>query len=1075
MLNIGYKYFNGLRGILWSVVFVSVCLFTSSTYAQNKTFKVSGTVRDTKGELLVGVSVKVKDGQAVVNTDANGRYQISVPNSLSSILIFSYVGYDIKQVQVNDKSVLDVALSQQVSDLNDVVVIGYGSVKRKDLTGSVGRANIEDMTKAPVPTFDQALAGRVAGVQVSATDGQPGSQFNILIRGANSVSQSNAPLYVIDGFPVEDFNTGTLNPADIESIEILKDASATAIYGARGANGVVMVTTKRGKSGTPVIKYNGFYGLSQEIKRMKVMSPYDYVAYQIEVNPTGGPFVPGTYPTPSQLFLSGGTKLEYYRDTALTLDVQNQLFQNGPATSHSVSVTGGNDKTRYAISGNIFDQKGIIITSGYKRYQGRFSLDQTFSDKLKVGINTNYSYQQQDGLAVGGFGWSNSLSLMYSVWGYRPVNPSPKSVFALANPDYVISDEDGPDPTVNPTTDFRFNPYQSVTNTFSRNINKDLLANAYVEYRFMPELVLKVTGGVNDKLAVGQRFYNSKTQQGYIGSVNGPNGSISDNNFTSLLNENYLTYTKSINKVHNIVAVVGTSNQWVNTSSYGFTAIKVPNDQLGVKAIQGAVPNTVSSFASNNSVASFLGRVNYSYDSKYLLTLSYRADGTSKFAPENRWAYFPSAAVAWNISNEKFMKGEISKIISNAKIKTSYGKTGNNRVDDFAYLTRYAQDAGGAYAFNNIAIFGAYPAAIGNTDLKWETTAQTDLGLELGFLKNRIALEVDLYKKVTSDLLLFASTPPSSGYSQIYKNVGKVENKGLEITLNTTNIQSKDFTWTSSFNISFNRNKLLQLAENQEALGRGTGFTGGFSGANAYIAKIGQPLGLMYGMVFDGLYQYSDFDQPSPGVYTLKSNVADNGGARASVRPGDIKFRDLNGDGTVNTSDFTVIGRSLPIHTGGFNNNFRYKNFDLNVFFQWSYGNDIQNMNKYSFMGGNTATNQFEEYKDRWTPDNPNSDIPRAGSIGRAYSGYSSYSIEDGSFLRLKTMALGYTVPKSLLKRLNIQSIRAYGSVQNLYTWTNYSGQDPEVSLLNNILTGGFDYSSYPKARTITMGLDITF
>jgi TonB-linked SusC/RagA family outer membrane protein len=1036
---------------------------------------ISGVVTDNENRPIPGVTVNVKGTNINAQTSNEGKYSIAVPDQ-NSFLTFRYVGYISRELATPKGTTLNVKLQESVIQTEDVVVIGYGTVKKKDLTGSVGRVNIEEMTKAPVPTFDQALAGRVAGVQVSATDGQPGSQFNILIRGANSVSQSNAPLYVIDGFPVEDFNTGTLNPADIESLEILKDASATAIYGARGANGVVMITTKRGKSGAPVIKYNGFYGLSQEIKRMKVMSPYDYVKYQIEVNPTGGPFVPGGYPTPSQLFLSGGTTLEYYRDTATTLDVQDQLFQHGPATSHSVSVTGGNDKTKYAISGNIFDQKGIIITSAYKRYQGRFSLDQTFSDKLKVGINANYSYQQQDGLPVGGLGWASSLSLMYSAWGYRPVNPSPKSTFALANPNFEIDQEDGLDPTVNPTQDFRFNPYQSLRNTFNRNINKDLLANAYVEYRFTPELVLKVTGGVNDKLAVAQRFYNSKTQSGYPGSVNGPNGSISDNNFNSLLNENYLTYTKNINKVHNIVAVVGTSTQWVKTSAYGFAAIKVPNDQLGINSIQGAVPNSVFSTASNNSVASFLARVNYSYNSKYLFTVSYRADGTSKFAPENRWAYFPSAAVAWNISDEQFMKGSISNIISKAKLKTSYGKTGNNRVDDFAYLTRYAQDAGGAYPFNNIALFGAYPAAIGNTKLKWETTGQTDLGLELGFLKNRIGVEVYLYKKVTSDLLLFASVPPSSGYSQIYKNIGKVQNQGLEVTLNTTNIQSKDFSWTSSFNISFNRNKLLQLAENQEAIGRSTGFSNGFSQANAYIAKIGQPLGLMYGLVFDGVYQYSDFDQPSPGVYTLKSNIAGNGaGSRASIRPGDVKYRDLNGDGTINTNDYTVIGRSLPIHTGGFNNNFRYKNFDLNVFFQWSYGNDIQNLNKAAFMGGNTGVNQYEAYKDRWTPANPNSDIPRASGFATAYGGYSSYSIEDGSFLRLKTLALGYTVPASVLKRLKIQSIRAYSSVQNLFTWTKYSGQDPEVSLLNNILTGGLDFSSYPKARTITMGLDITF
>jgi TonB-linked SusC/RagA family outer membrane protein len=1052
---------------------VLMLLISVAVNAQQLT--VSGTVTGADDAPLAGVSVRVKGEKNGTTTNSEGKYSIVVTGK-NIYLVFSYTGYTERELSPDNSTTLNVKLQPNVKEGDEVVVVGYGTVKKKDLTGSVARVSMTDITKAPVPSFDQALSGRVAGVQVSATDGQPGNQFNILVRGANSVSQSNAPLYVIDGFPVEDFNTGTLNTSDIESIEILKDASATAIYGARGANGVVMITTKRGKSGAPVIKYNGFYGVSQEIKRMKVMSPYDYVAFQIEVNPTGGPFVPGGYPTPTQLYLSGGTTLDYYRDTAEALDIQDQLFQLAPATSHSVSVTGGNDKTKYVVSGNIFDQKGIIITSSYKRYQGRFSLDQTFSNKLKVGINANYSYQQQDGLPVGGLAFAPSLALMYSAWGYRPVNPSSKSTLALASPNFEIDQEDGLDPTVNPTQDFRFNPYLSLKNTYNRNINKDLLANAYVEYRITPELVLKITGGINDRLSIAQRFNNSRTQSGNPNSVNGPNGSITNNSFSSLLNENYLTYTKSIRKVHNIVAVVGASNQQVRTSSNGFTAIKVPNDQLGIKAIQGAVPNTVFTSASNNSVASFLGRVNYSYNSKYLVTVSFRADGTSKFAPGNRWAYFPSGAVAWNISKEKFMQGKISNVISNAKIKTSYGKTGNNRVDDFAYLTRFAQDAGGAYPFNNTAFFGAYPAAIGNTNLKWETTDQIDLGLELGLLRNRITVELDLYQKVTSDLLLFASIPPSSGFSQIYKNVGKVQNKGLELTVNTTNIQTKNFNWTTSFNISFNRNKLLQLAEGQEAIGRSTGFSNTlFSQANAYIAKIGQPLGLMYGLVFDGVYQYSDFDQPSPGTYVIKSNVAGNGASRAAIRPGDVKYRDINGDGTINTFDYTVIGRSLPIHIGGFNNNFTYKNFDLNIFFQWSYGNDIQNLNKAAFMGGITNVNQYEDYKNRWTPTNPSTTIPRATGFASAFAGYSSYSIEDGSFLRFKTMALGYTVPASVLKLWKIQSIRAYGSAQNLFTWTKYSGQDPEVNLLNNVLTGGLDFSSYPKARTITFGLDITF
>ncbi|MBV4358196.1 TonB-dependent receptor [Parasegetibacter sp. MAH-26] len=1043
--------------------------------AQNNVIK--GRVIGPDGRPIEGITVTVKGTQTATRTDKDGNYTIHT-NGTNAHLVFSHVSYEAQELALGTNTSLNATLKQKSTQTEEVVVVGYGTVKKRDLTGSVAKVNISDMMKAPVGSFDQALAGRVAGVQVNTMDGQPGNTINILVRGANSVTQSNTPLYVVDGFPIEDMNTNTINPADIESIEVLKDASATAIYGARGANGVIMITTKRGKAGLPVVRYNGYYGWQQNIKQMQVMKPYDFVAMQLEANPaTGGVYVPGNTPTPMQLYLSGGTTLNYYKDTADFIDYQSQIFQKSPTYSNSLSLTGGNDKTKYAVSGNIFDQKGMIITSGFKRYQGRFSLDQTISDKFKMGLNVNYSHLQQDGLPVGGSNFSGSLNLMSSVWGNRPVNPSPASSAGLGGQNFDITDDTNTDPLVNPvaSSDYRFNPFKSLKNTINTNITNDLISNAYLEYHIIPGLVLRVTGGIDQKLIETQKFYGSQTYQGSIYSGTGPNGSITNSKFTSLLNENYLTYTKTFNRDHSITAMVDMSNQKVQTAVNGLSAANVPNESLGIYALGQGTAKTNTTSASSNTMVSFLGRVNYSYQSKYLLTLSYRADGSSKFAPENHWAYFPSAAVAWHLSNEKFMNG-LKSVISDAKLRASYGVTGNNRVSDFAYLSVYNLDPGVSYTINNVPTYGAYPSTIGNQKLKWETTAQSDVGLELGFLRGRIALEIDAYNKETSNLLLNASVPTSSGYAQVYKNIGRVRNQGLEFTLNTINIQSRNFTWTSNFNISFNRNKLLQLAEGQESMGITTPWSSGIGSVSSYIAKVGQPLGLMYGLIADGVYQYSDFDKATSGNYTLKNNVTSNGNAsRANIQPGDIKYKDLNGDLTINQNDFTVIGHSLPKHIGGFSNNFTYRNFDLNVFFQWSAGNDIQNMNNYMFRGFSSTMNQFASYADRWTPTHTNTNIPRVNGLATAFTGYSTYTIEDGSYLRLKTLSLGYNVPAAVLKHVKIKGVRAYTSVQNVITWTKYSGQDPEVSLYNSVLTGGFDFSSYPKARTFTLGLDVTF
>ncbi|WP_316816099.1 TonB-dependent receptor [Pedobacter nyackensis] len=1044
-------------------IFLMCMLYSALTFGQ-QTRQVAGVVTEQGPNTpLAGVSVLVKGTKTGATTDKDGRYKIQVPSTGNSTLVFTYIGYLKREVNVGDKGVLNVVLTEDSKSLNDVVVIGYGTSKKGDLVSSVAQVDMKDMVKAPVRSIDEALAGRVAGVQVNSSDGQPGSAVNIVIRGANSITQSNSPLYVVDGFPMEGFNLNTFDPKDVESIDVLKDASATAIYGARGANGVIMITTKKGKIGEPAITFDPTVSVDNNIKTMKLMSPYEFAKLQLELFPDAKGSA--SDPTPIyRLLTRPNMTLEDYRNVPAT-DWQSPFFQTGVRQDYSLALRGGTGKTVYSVSGNINDQKGTIINTKYKRYQGRVTLDQTVNDKLKVGINANYSYLLRGGNSASqGTGGSGTTLILYSVWGYSPLS------------DYTI--EDAIDETTASGTDYKFNPIMNQLNMLRNNKTFNLNVNGYLDYAITKELKLRVTGGINNSSVITETFNNSKT---YLGSPlttpgrsSGVNGSIREANNNNWSNENTLTWTKTYAKDHNVNVLGGFSAQGNKSNEFGFGATLLPNEKLGLSGLsEGLVQPNPTSGSSLWNLASFFGRVKYNYKSIYYLEASYRADGSSKFAPNNKWSYFPSVGASWRFFKESFFKD--SKILSDGKLRISYGKTGNNRVSDFAYLSTNRINSGTSYPWNNEYVTSIYPSSLGNSKVKWETTDQYDAGLDVAFLKNRISFTADVYKKNTKDLLLRATLPTSSGYTTAFKNIGAVSNKGIEFSLNTVNISKKDFQWTSSFNISFNRNKVLALTEDQLTLPSTTSWDNGYANIPSYIAKIGEPLGLMYGFIWEGNYQYSDFTKTSTGEYLLRDDVTANGNARSVIQPGDIKYKDINGDGNITSADYAVIGKSLPVHTGGFSNNFTYKNFDLNVFFQWSYGNDIQNTNRLVFEGSRAGSflQQFDSYSDRWTPDNQGSLNHRAGGFSSA--GYSSRTIEDGSFLRLKTVSLGYNMPKDLLKNIKINAVRLFVSAQNLYTWTNYSGLDPEVSTYNSVLTGGFDYSAYPRARTLAFGANITF
>ncbi|QNR85051.1 TonB-dependent receptor [Pedobacter riviphilus] len=1046
------------------ILLFSVFLLTVFSSSAQQSKMITGTVTDQKtGETLAGVSISIKGtAKGGVTTRAQGEYSISVPADQPAVLVFRYVGYHAKEVTVNQQKTINVALTEQNNDLDQVVVVGYGSVAKKDLTGSVSSVKMAELNKAPVRSFDEALAGRVAGVQVTSADGRPGSGVDIVIRGNNSVTQANSPLYVVDGFPIEDPNNNVVNPADIESIDILKDASATAIYGARGANGVVVITTKKGKQGKPVFSFSSTLGVQRMTKKMEMMSPYEYVKYQLELTPA----LTGTPATPTQIYLADGKTLDYYNGVN-AIDWQDLVSRTALYNNNDFAVRGGTKKLKYAVSTSTVNQNGILLNSNYQRYTGRAVLDYAITDKLKIGVNANYSFLKQKGIDPTRGENGATTNVMTSILGMRPV---PSELFDL---------EDAfQDPDMNAANDYRINPVINLQNSYNVTNTHNITANGYAEYAILKDLKLRSSFGIVENKAENDVFNNTKTSTGRPGGTNGVNGKITNNNYSNWLNENTLTWDKKISKKSKLNLLGGFTLQKRHTWSNGRSVTQLPNEDLMFDGFDQGVQQRVDPSASDWTMASFLGRINYNYDSKYLFTASYRADGSSKFPSQNHWGYFPSAAIAWRFDQENFLKK--SKILSEGKLRVSYGQTGNNRVGDFDYLTNYFNPIVNTYTFNNEYVPGVIPTKLGNSDLKWETTEQVDAGIDLGFFKQRISFSADVYRKTTKDLLLNTQLPPSAGFGTALKNIGSVENRGLELTLTTQNIVTKDFTWSTNANIAFNRNKLISLAEGQKTLESTINWDAAWRNVSAYVAEVGQPLGSMYGYEWLGTYKYADFNTSVNGsgvtVYTLKPEVATNGNTRTAIQPGDIKYKDQNGDGVVNAQDYVKIGNGLPAHTGGFSNNFTYKGFDLNIFFQWSYGNDLLNVNKMLFEGNSNNLgnfNQYASYENRWTPQNSEAEMFRTrGFFG---GGYSSNYVEDGSYLRLKTVSLGYNLDPKVLKKVYLKTLRFFVSAQNLATWTKYSGADPEVNTYRSVLTPGFDFSAYPRARTVVFGTNLTF
>lgn len=1033
---------------------------------------VKGTVKDNLGEGVPGASVQVKGTSQGTITDLDGNFAFSVPNK-NATLVISFIGYVTVEQKVDTQKPMVITLREDTKTLDEVVVVGYQEVRKRDLTGSVAKANMENLLAAPVASFDQALGGRVAGVNVTSSEGTPGGTMNIVIRGNNSLTQDNSPLYVIDGFPVEDPSiASTLNPSDIESLDILKDASATAIYGARGANGVVIISTKKGKIGKPQLSYDGNFGVQHITRTIPMMDAYEFVKLQNEMYPD--------VTKNSYLMNYEGKQwsLEDYKNIP-QYNWQDEIFRTAWQQNHTVRLMGGTEGIRYNASLSYFDQQGTLLKSGYQRMQGRMNTV-VRRNKLNMSLTANYSRSIQTGSTPSENSYSGMNNLFYSVWGYRPVTAPNQPLSYLM--------DHATDETVNGSNDYRFNPIMDLKNAYRKNYINNLQMNGFAEYEVLKGLKVKISGGYTYDARKQDVFNNSKTRYGNPTSTDKVNAQIVRGERLTWLNENTVTYQTNIKKKHFFNALAGITFQNSDYEIYSFRTTHIPNESLGMAGMAEGTTGTNSSVKSSWAMLSYLARLNYNYKSKYYATASFRADGSSKFSKGNRYGYFPSASLAWTFTEEDFMR-PVKSVISSGKLRLSWGLTGNNRIGEYDYYallealksrvgaySASTPNPGGVYPFDKTPTVGTIPISLPNPDMKWETTEQWNLGVDLGFLNERIEVTMDIYRKTTKDLLLDASLPYSSGFYSAMKNIGKVRNDGLELSLNTVNIKSRNFKWETNFNISFNKNKVLELAENQTALLTSAPFDQNYNNQSSYIAKVGHSMGMMYGYMYEGTYKYEDFNK-SGNSYTLKAGVP-RFSTENNTQPGMPKYKDLNGDGVIDSNDRTVIGRGLPVHTGGFTNDLSYKGFDLNVFFQWSYGNDIINANRLFFESSNNRSrelNQYASYANRWTADNPTSDIP-AATNSASNRVISSRIVEDGSFLRLKSVTVGYTLPVKLIKKWNINKARVYVAAQNLWTWTSYSGYDPEVSVRSSSpLTPGLDYSSYPRAYSFSFGLSLGF
>lgn len=993
---------------------------------------IQGTVTDKSGNPIPGTSVTLKGTTIGTVADIDGKFSFNAPER--GTLVFSFIGFEKKEIQIGNESVINVQLGEQLSDLGEVVIVGYGVQRKSDLTGSVSSVGSREIKQVAIASLDQALQGRASGVQVTQASAAPGGGVSIRIRGGNSINASNEPLYVIDGIPFFPDNAAlspgasggaqpqnalaNINPGDIESMEILKDASATAIYGSRGANGVVIITTKRGKAGAINVDVESYYGIQQVSRTIPLLNAEEFatIANEARVNRGQTPIF-----TPQQIadFRNNST------------DWQSEVFTEAPIQNHQVTVSGGDAKTRYAISGNYFNQEGVVLNSGFSRGSIRINVDKTINKKVNVGnsltITRSLNNQQVTDITRGGV-----------------VNGA--LVFSPTLPVFDENNQFTFDNSAIPGTQQVGNPVQDALETLNKTVTNRVLGNIFLEWKILENLNFRASGGV-DYQGGRRDFYAPSTNnrgRNLFGSA-----VIETRNIISPVGTLTLNYDRKFNN-SSMTVLAGYESQSQMVDFIGASATNFPTDALGTDNIGlGQIVGTPFSGRSLWRLDSWFGRVNYTLKEKFLFTATFRADGSSRFGAGNKWGMFPSAAIGYNMSNEAFVNN--LNWMSTLKLTGSWGLTGNQEIGLYQSLSQLNTQRN---PFGNNISIGLAPGRIPNPDLRWEKTNQFNVGLEMGLFEDRVFFEAAAYYKTTQDLLLPLDLPRSTGFSNILQNIGSVENKGLELAVNSTILSGK-VKWVTNANITFNRNKVLALGPGETfRLAPGTG-DGHLQIGNSSILQVGASVGSFFGMVTNGIYQVGDVILPGSSSF-------------GSVGPGDIRYVDFNGDGVVNNNDRTIIGDPQPKFFYGMNNNFNYKNFDLSIFINGTYGNDVWNVNSHELYRNDGATNNIRDVMNRWTPENPSNEWP--SSRTRPFV-LSDRHIEDASFLRIRNITLGYTLSGSTIKWL--RSCRVYIQGQNLFTFTNYSGFDPEVnSLGQNPIGIGIDRGTFPMARSFIMGIN---
>ncbi|MHA4809602.1 SusC/RagA family TonB-linked outer membrane protein [Flavitalea flava] len=1012
--------------------------------------EIKGKIIIADGSPLSGVSVSVKGTSQGAATDINGEFHLSLPPGKDTLVV-THIGYLSELVALRGRSSVDIHLKEDKNELSQVMVIGYGTTKKSDLTGSVVSVKADELKAVPATSLDQALQGRAAGVQVTQISGKPGAETSIRIRGTSSINAGNEPLYVIDGMLISsdgaDLTTGvtrgprmgalsSINPSDIESIEILKDASATAIYGSRGANGVVLITTKRGRSGLGSINIEAYHGVQQVANKLKLLDAAQFGAFvnDAQINAGQTPI----YVNPKNL--GKGT------------DWQGELFRNAPMSNYQLSLSGGDDKTKYSLSGNYFAQDGIIISSNFKRYSFRANLDRNINKNLTVGTNLAYSRLSSTGVLT------NAGQIV----------PGVVTGALLFNPALPVYDNDSTINNGGYTFDNTYhgipgttlgNPIAEAREYVSNTIISRILGNVYAKLNLSKTLEFKTTFGIdafaNSEYTFGPNFLKrTQASKGEAG--------VGKSNGLTWLNENTLTYNNTFNKVHRVNAVVGYTIQQFNNDQLLAYAFDFPDNRTGYHSIASALnPQKPANTESSWSMLSYLGRVNYTFNNKYLFTLTGRVDGSSKFGAGNKYGFFPSGAFAWRVSDETFMH-DISSI-TDLKLRASYGLIGNQSIAPYQSLSLIGPYGQGVFnsALGSEVYSGQEPLSYANPKLKWETTRQLDLGFDLSMFSNRVSLTADYYNKKTSDLLLVTPIPTTSGFANTLLNIGNVVNHGIDLSLRTVNIKGV-VDWSSAVNFSVNRNKITNLNSTADIP-----LPGGI------ILRKGQPIGAFYGYQFQGIFQ-SDAEAASSPVLVGQEQGAPNPAAYA--RAGDRKYKDINKDGKIDQNDRTILGNAQADFTWGFTNTFSYSNFDLSIFFQGSQGNKMANLNNLDLLNFTGKNNVLADGGlNRWTPAHPGNKYPRALASGGLDAGtYSSAIVEDASYLRLKNISLGYNVSAALLSRIRIRSLRIYASATNLWTSTKYTGYDPEANTFGqstNVV--GVDQGGYPQAKVWLVGINL--